>query len=273
MIPPQQVAGRGSMASSEVAPDETTDFIERVEETDTALEETTDAADDTEIGGAVDPASRRVFFIGIAGPSCGGKSTLARQLVAALNSPLNPVPLDGYFLPSQMPRHPEFGKNWELPEGVDFKRLLQDLHLIESVMSSTEAVPERLVITADRGPADIVRSGMGNSRLAPGAPIVVVVEGFLLFYQEDISQMFDCSLWVQADCLTCSSRRHRRDAPGVPFEKFDRWYSGLVWSHFEMFQAQQLNNADGALRLDATKPPEVILEEAAAYCNARLSLS
>lgn len=266
-------AAASQNTTSEATPDETTDFVERVETTDAAAEETTDAADDTELG-AEDPGSHRVFFIGIGGPSCSGKSTLAARLAVALNSPLNPVSLDGYFMPQRMPTHPVHGMNWETPEGVDFPTLLQDLHLIERTLSSTEAVPGSLVIKANphRGGGNIVRNGMANCLLEPGAPVVVVVEGFLLFYDTAISQMFDCTLWVQADCETCCSRRHRRDAPGRDANSFREWYSGLVWAHFLMYQARQLANADGALRLDAQKQPGVLQDEAVAYCRARLPL-
>lgn len=255
--------------------DETVDVFERVESTDAPVEETTDAADDTEIGlYGTDPSSHRVFMIGIGGPSCSGKSTLAQRLVAALNSPLKPIPLDGYFVPSRMPRDPQFGLNWETPGGLDFKTLVEDLQLIEEKLSSTEVVPSSLVIKADpsRGGGEMIRNGMANCKLEAGAPLVVIVEGFLLFYDMAVSQMFDCTLWVQGDLDTCCMRRHRRDAPGMPPDDFRRWYAGLVWSHFEMYQEQQLANADGALRLDARKPPETLQEEAVAYCSARLPL-
>jgi len=272
----QSTQAMPSRASPSADPDETTDFVERVETTDCPdpAEETTDAPyDDTDYG-AGDPGDRCVFMIGIGGPSCSGKSTLAKRLSAALNSPLNPVPLDGYFMPDRMPRHPEFGINWETPEGLDFETLLKDLHLIERTLSSTEAVPSSLVIKANPGSGggDMIRSGMANRRLEPGAPVVIVVEGFLLFYDTAISQMFDCTLWVQADCSTCSTRRHRREGSGVPCAQFFGWYSGLVWSHFEKFQARQLANADGALRLDAEKLPADLQDEAVSYCKAKLQL-
>lgn len=276
-MPPSAGGLRGAVGAVPATDDETTDNIDRVggDTTDAAAEETTDNADDTEYGaGLDDPSSHRVFFIGIAGPSCSGKTTLATRLCAALNSPLNPVPLDGYFVPSRMPRHPKYGQNWETPEGLDFPALLQDLHLIEGTLSSTEAVPSSLTIKAapNRGGGQMIRKGMENRKLEPGAPVVVIVEGFLLFYDTAVSSMFDCTLWVQADCATCASRRQRREAPEVPAAQFQDWYAGLVWSHFEQHQARQIANADGALRLDSTRPPATLEEEAAAYCRARLPL-
>lgn len=258
-----------------LAPDETTDQFERTETTDAPAEETTDAADDTElIVGADDPGSRRVYFIGIAGPSGSGKTSLAKRLTGALNSPLNAMSMDVYFAPDKMPVHPQHGTNWETPQGVDFQALLQDLHSIETTMSSTEVVPNSLLMKSSpsTGGGDIVRSGMGGRPLAPGAPVIVIVEGFLLFYDRQISSMFDCTLWVQADCATCSRRRHQRKRPDMPFERFDEWYTGLVWEHFTMYQDRQLANADGAMRLDGTQPEQFLQEEAVAYCKARLSL-
>lgn len=254
---------------------ETTDFFDRAEETtDAPAEETTDAADDTELpGGGDELSSRRVFFVGISGPSCCGKSTLARQLAAQLKSPVNPIPLDGYFRPELMPSHPKYGQNWETPEGVDFKSLLEDIHLVEGTFSSAEVVPEKLVIksAAARGGGDIIRKSEAGRRL-PGQPIVVVVEGFLLFYDSSVSTLFDAHLWLQADCQICCRRRHQRDAPGVPETRFSEWYNGLVWSHFLKYQDRQLANADGALRINAEETPQAIQEKAVAYCQARLGL-
>jgi len=255
---------------------ETTDFFDRAEETtDAPNEETTDAADDTELpGGGDELSARRVFFVGIAGPSCGGKTTLATELAAQLKSPVKPIPLDGYFLPEQMPSHPRWGQNWETPGCIDFERLLEDIHLVESTFASAEVVPEKLVIKADaqRGGGDIIRKSVAGSRLLGSQPIVVVVEGFLLFYDSRVATMFDAHLWLQADSMTCCRRRHRRDAPDVREEQFSEWYHGLVWSHFQKYQDQQLANADGALRLDAEQPPQPIQEKAVAYCRARLGL-
>lgn len=283
MLPPQHAAQasviRGPVPHARTSAEaETTDtFDGRAETTDAAAEETTDgcAADDTEAGTCLeDPASRRVYFIGISGPSCGGKSTLARQLAVRLNSPLVPVPLDGYVLQSRLKRHPEFGLNSEVPDTLNFQQFLSDLHLIEGALSSTEVVPDSLVIKAEpaRGGGNVVRKGMANSQLAPGEPVVVVAEGSLLFYDNVVSSMFDCTLWLQADCATCCRRRYLRDAAGEPEDRFRHWYTGSVWSHFEMYQAQQISNADGALRLDARAAPEVVLEESLSYCRARLGL-
>jgi uridine kinase len=250
---------------------ETTDLFDRAETTDTNAEpeETTDAADDTEFGMAGDePSSRRVFFVGIAGPSCGGKSTLASRLAAQFRSPVNPVPLDGYCMPAGLQRQAQD------PQAFDFKALLEDLHAIEKIFSSVQVVPESLVIKADpsRGGGNIIRHGVARSPLALSQPVVVVVEGHLLFYDTMVSSMFDAHLWLQADCQTCCSRRHRRDCPSEPIAKFSDWYNSNVWSSFLKYQGRQLTNADGALRLNAVATIPAILEEAYAYSRARLGL-
>jgi uridine kinase len=265
------------MSQSQV-PDssETTDLFDRAEETtDAPAEETTDAADDTELpGGGDDLSARRVFFVGISGPSCAGKSKLATSLAAQLKSPVNPIPLDGYFVPARMTSHPKYGQNWETPEGLDFQSLLDDIHLVERILSSAEVVPDKLVIkaAASRGGGDIIRKGVARTPLLGSQPIVVVVEGFLLFYDPSVAVLFDAHLWLQADSQTCMRRRHQRDAPGVPESRFSEWYHGLVWDHFLKYQDRQLANADGALRLEGRESSDVILEKAVAYCQARLGL-
>ena len=69
---------------------------------------------------------RRVFIVGIAGPSGVGKSSLARNLAQTLNSPVRPIALDAFFLTGKQRKQTQTQRgcfSWESPQGVDFTLL------------------------------------------------------------------------------------------------------------------------------------------------------
>eukprot|EP00416_Gambierdiscus_australes_P022832 CAMPEP_0171062570 /NCGR_PEP_ID=MMETSP0766_2-20121228/5124_1 /TAXON_ID=439317 /ORGANISM="Gambierdiscus australes, Strain CAWD 149" /LENGTH=230 /DNA_ID=CAMNT_0011518369 /DNA_START=73 /DNA_END=765 /DNA_ORIENTATION=- len=214
--------------------------------------------------------TRRVLFIGLCGPSCAGKSTLAVELARRLDSPLRPVPLDAYFVPSRMP-FDKWGLNWETPEGVDFVSLREDLQMLAATLQESKEVPEELCIRGwGVGGGNFVRKGCAGRRLQ--SPVVLLAEGFLLFHDEALSRLFDATLWVEAACEVCCSRRHAREARGADFELYSQWYREVVWAHFQRYREGQLAHAPRALRLEGEDALEVSVEKAAAHCEERLSL-
>jgi len=219
-------------------------------------------------------STRRVLFIGIAGPSCGGKSELARQLSSCLGSPLKAISSDGYFRPDRMPEDPRFGLNWETPEGIDFEGLKSDLRHLQEVLRSEDHITQpKLVNATQRGRAGgVLRPEWQGRSLSPLKDIVVVVEGFLLFHDAELASMFDATFWIEVDCDTCCERRHMRDAPHVPKSRFKEWYEGLVWSHFERYQAKQLANAPSAHSLNGTDTREDVAKHAEKACWEQLGL-
>lgn len=62
-------------------------------------------------------SKRTVMFVGIAGASGSGKSTVARSLKAKYASPFVPIQVDWFFRPDTMPVGWNGLKNWETPQG------------------------------------------------------------------------------------------------------------------------------------------------------------
>uniref|UniRef100_A0A7S4S5T4 Phosphoribulokinase/uridine kinase domain-containing protein n=1 Tax=Alexandrium monilatum TaxID=311494 RepID=A0A7S4S5T4_9DINO len=218
---------------------------------------------------------RRVLLVGVGGPSCSGKSTLAGKIAERLGSPLQPVQLDWYFVPSRMPKDPRWGRNWETPEGVDFFRLGEDLHWLVESLRRVDRVPERLKLSPPccHGGVDLVREGWAGLQLGIAEPMVVVAEGFLMFHNKAVGAMFDVAVWLEAERDVCSKRRHQREARDMDFELFSEWYREVVWSHFLTHRDVQLKNVPGALRLDAGERPEALLRGATTHCRKRLGLA
>lgn len=231
-----------------------------------------DSASTETCSSALDVA-RRVILVGIAGPSCGGKSTLAETLAVKLGSPLTPISLDAYFMPQRMPRD-KYGRNWETPAGVDFDTLREDLEHVQEIMSQVSEVPKKLVVRGNphRGGGDIVRPGHELQRLDDVDPVVVVIEGFLLFHDEKLSCMFDASLWLDVGEVECCERRYNREARDMDKNIYKQWFKDVVWKHFQLNKKQQLSNATNVLRLDGAAEMDSIVERATEHCKEQLAL-
>lgn len=219
---------------------------------------------------AVDGPRNRVILVGVAGPSGSGKTTLARAMVSALDSPVTPLGMDWYLEPKRMPRDPKFGKNWETPEAVDFDRLRKELSEMRATLEAATKVPEELVAGA-QGPGcgNIIAKGHAGRPLGPD-PIVVVIEGFLLFWDDKLCDMLDAHMWVEADCDTCLGRRHMRGKGSrkKAVEASAEWFKGLVWAHYEKNRRKQLANVPAALRLDTANTPKMdLLESVLRHCE------
>eukprot|EP00929_Paragymnodinium_shiwhaense_P041407 TRINITY_DN21501_c0_g1_i1.p1 TRINITY_DN21501_c0_g1~~TRINITY_DN21501_c0_g1_i1.p1 ORF type:complete len:302 (-),score=62.28 TRINITY_DN21501_c0_g1_i1:149-925(-) len=217
---------------------------------------------------------RRVYIVGVCGPSCGGKSTLARKLGDMLDSPAHPVPLDAYFQLEHIHEDPNFGKNWERPQGVDFERLRTDIEAMAQTLATASTMPSVLLDVDDprQGHVHILRDEWQGRDLSDMDQVVLLAEGFLLFHDPKLCSLFDAMVWVEADGEVCCRRRHARDGQHLSAEEFDRWYYGMVWSHFEMYRDVQLTNASSALRLNGDRQLEELADEAFNFCRRRLGL-
>eukprot|EP00747_Dinoflagellata_sp_TGD_P171562 gnl/TRDRNA2_/TRDRNA2_205965_c0_seq1.p1 gnl/TRDRNA2_/TRDRNA2_205965_c0~~gnl/TRDRNA2_/TRDRNA2_205965_c0_seq1.p1 ORF type:complete len:325 (-),score=28.27 gnl/TRDRNA2_/TRDRNA2_205965_c0_seq1:48-1022(-) len=213
-------------------------------------------------------ARRRVFFIGIAGPSGVGKTTLAKRLVNEWNSPVISIGMDWFLMPKWMPKDPQWGKNWETPDGVDFGRLCKDLAHARDVLSQEEVMPEELLV----GGENIVRQGQAGRWLGSD-DVIVIADGFLLFYDVSVANSFDAHVWVETDCDTCMVRRHQRGRGSrkKEVETSADWYRCLVWTHHEKHRRTQLENAAHALRLDGSKSTTDLLDKTMDHCKGLLS--
>ena len=184
------------------------------------------------------PEQLRVILIGIAGPSGSGKTTYARHLSTRLHSPLCPIVLDDFFVRSIPIEHPVLGriKSEEEPETLDSQRFL-------TVLRQIRADPRRRT-----------RYHQPDISIDERSPIVIIVEGFLLFaLSKEVTQMFDIRLFFDSTQDQCRVRRYRRrlKIPGsVPDEdvrvapEYRAWFDHLVWAAYLKWRDLQLTEAE-----------------------------
>ena len=123
----------------------------------------------------------QVIFIGIAGPSCCGKTTYAKHLVDRLHSPLHLIELDHFFIRRITIDHPKLGRvdSEEEPGTLHLERLL-------SLVRQIKYEPEKLT-----------RYHRENFSIKNNKYIFVIIEGFLLFaLSDELTNMFDIRIFL-----------------------------------------------------------------------------
>jgi len=140
-------------------------------------------------------------MIGIAGPSCSGKSEIARYLIKEL-SEMNPVilTLDSYYhdLSPLDPAERE-KTNFDVPEALDHDLLRKQLLALAN--GSSIEKPAYDFATHTRLPQS-ERTFTGD---------IVITEGLFALYWEDLRDLFHTSVFVTLDDHICLSRRIERD--------------------------------------------------------------
>lgn len=199
-------------------------------------------------------------IIAIAGPSCSGKTELARRLCGLLEK-YRPVlfPLDGYYHDlSHLPPQEVHRHNFDSPDSLDAALLKEHLR----ALARGEAVerPRYDYATHRR---------TGTAQVAPGG--LILVEGLFALFWEDLLPLFVLTIYVDLDDDACLERRLARDERerGASPE-FTRWQ----WeAHVRPMADAHVRPARvrASLVLDGTAPPETIAARAADAIRALLS--
>lgn len=144
---------------------------------------------------------KKPYFVGIAGGSASGKTTLLRALLDHFNpAKLTLVSQDNYYIAKEhLPKTDDGEVNFDHPEALDLARLCTDLQSLaagnqvvikEYTFNNVNAVPKMITYT----PSEIV-----------------VVEGLFVLTHQGISKMLDLKVFVDADEHIRLSRRIKRD--------------------------------------------------------------
>jgi uridine kinase len=139
-------------------------------------------------------------LIGIAGPSGGGKTTLADALRGALGEAVPVVPLDAYYRDTgALPPEQRVARNFDHPDAIDDALLVDQLQ----------------VLAAGRPVDRPIYDFSTHRRLAETVHVVpasfVVVEGLLTFYWPRLRQLLGTRIFLDAEDELCLARRIARD--------------------------------------------------------------
>jgi uridine kinase len=138
------------------------------------------------------------YLIGVAGPSCAGKTELSRRLAKLLSAAI--LPLDCYYFDlSHQPLEERARHNFDEPSALDHDLFLEHLQALNRGERIARPVYDFATHSRTRD-TEIVEPGR-----------FIIVEGLFVLYWEDVRQTFGTRVFVDLDDKTCLDRRILRD--------------------------------------------------------------
>lgn len=198
----------------------------------------------------------RPVLIGIGGPSCAGKSELARRLAAVL--PAQVLSLDRYYRDlSPLDSEERARWNFDVPEALEADEIERDLAKLAAGRAAE--VPVYDFTQHVRKPEREI--------LAPGRHLVI--EGLFTLYWEPVRRLLDLKVFVGAPDEVCLGRRLERDVRerGRTEESVREQYERTVRPMAERYILPTRRYAD--LALEGTAPPAELLERVLAELERR----
>jgi uridine kinase len=176
------------------------------------------------------------FFIGVAGGTCSGKTTVSERLAElAGEEHVALIKLDSYYVVrSHQPLEERARANYDHPDSFDWQ-LLND-HIAALSAGAAVPVPIYDYTNHDRS---------GEVRLVHPARIVVV-EGILVLYEPQLRERFDLKVFIDTDADLRLIRRLRRDVAerGRTPESIVTQYLTTVRPSHEQFIEPSKRHAD-----------------------------
>jgi uridine kinase len=178
-------------------------------------------------------ASTTPYLIGIAGPSCAGKSELAKHLAARFDAAI--LPLDCYYIDlgdRPLEERPRF--NFDEPNALDHDLLIPQLIALANGKEINRPVYD--FSTHSRSPQ--------IERVVPGS--FVIVEGLFALYWPEIRDLLGTKIYVDFPDKQCLERRIDRDTHerGRTPESVRRQFAETVRPMAELYVLPTKNFAD-----------------------------
>jgi uridine kinase len=169
------------------------------------------------------------LFIGIAGGSGSGKSTVARNVASALGTAsVAFIDMDAYYLDhGHLPIEERRKVNWDHPNVFDWDHLVDHLERL----AGGEAIEKPVY--------DFVSHARGAETVRIPPADVVVIDGILLFTDARVRDLCDVKVFVDADADVRLIRRIRRDMAkrGRPLaEILEQYLSTVQPMHLEFVE-------------------------------------
>jgi len=171
------------------------------------------------------------LIIGVCGRSCSGKSTVIKELEEKYKGEFLHINQDKFFKVK--------ADNWESPESLRIDRLIYSIKKLKNGQS-THIPSHRWTEVFDR-------------EVKPHK--IIIVEGYLLFVDAELSNLFDKRIWVEVSDANILYRRTKRDGTSKHID----YTMNAVIPESKKYEEIQRKRAD--IIIDGNKTKEEIIED------------
>ena len=192
------------------------------------------------------------FAIGIAGGTGAGKTTVAHEITDTVGEAVTLVPLDNYYEDlSHMDFEERASVNYDHPSAFEWE-LLRD-HLNQLLSGQAVEMPQY----------DFEEHLRKDETVTVEPTDVIVLEGILALYDEDVNEMLDLHIYVETDADVRILRRIERDVidRGRDLEGVMDQYLSTVKPMHEQFIEPTKSDADIIIPEGANSVAVKLLEE------------
>ncbi len=177
-----------------------------------------------------------MVILGICGASGSGKTYLTKEIIKQLApSQYNILSQDYYYYDqSHIPSKKRVHTNYDHPDAIDFKLLIEHIHMLKSGKTIRHPVYD---FSGHTRKAETVAT--------PPASILMV-EGILIFAVKELKNLFDLKIYVDTPEEICFIRRLERDVQqrGRTVESVIDQYHKTVYPMFLEYVQPFKNEAD-----------------------------
>ncbi len=140
-----------------------------------------------------------MYIIGLGGPSCTGKTTVAKRAAEKLGG--QTISMESYYFDqSSLPVSERAERNFDAPDSIDVKLLLQQVRDFASGKDIDVPVYDFAEHTRVAGRSEHVKNNP-----------VLIVEGILILHWPELRSQFDLCVYLDAPDPVCFQRRKVRD--------------------------------------------------------------
>ncbi|MFC6785617.1 uridine kinase [Halobaculum halobium] len=192
------------------------------------------------------------FVVGIAGGTGAGKTTVSRLITQRVTDSVTRIPLDNYYRDlSHLDLEERAEVNYDHPDAFEWALLREHL---ETLLSGTS-------VEMPQYDFEIHNRKEETETVEPTD--VIVVEGILALYDEEINDMLDLRLYVETDADVRILRRIERDVVdrGRDLEGVIDQYLSTVKPMHEQFIEPSKKHADLIIPEGANRMAINLLEE------------
>lgn len=176
-----------------------------------------------------------IKIIGIAGGTGSGKSTLSRKIKEALKESVVLICHDNYYKDSShLPFEKRVEQNYDHPNAFDTELLIEHLKMLKDGKA------------IDMPTYSFVEHARNKETVHIEPAKVIIVEGILIFENEELRNMMDMKIFVDTDADVRFIRRMSRDVKsrGRDMESVVNQYLGTVKPMHEQFVEPSKKYAD-----------------------------